>query len=223
MTGFAYWLKQCLNQLTYLAAHWRLDERTGLSVIDFSRNANTGTITGAAHAQGIIDYCLSFNGTTDHVNCGHLPSLQITESISIEAFINIPDIIGFKGITDKWWDGSFRHLDFEITTNNLFVKLSSPTGGDDVSFGGTLSTILANAWTHVAITWNKQKIYLYIDGIQDPTSATKTTSMSANNADLKLGKGWNGYMNGLIDNVIIYNRALSPEEIKTHSQRRYPL
>ena len=72
----------------------------------------------------------------------------------------------------------------------------------------TVTSQITKAWHHVALTYNKQNIILYVDGVQKDSKAY-TTAIGTNATDLKIGDK----VPGKIDEVRVYNRALSAAEI----------
>ena len=78
----------------------------------------------------------------------------------------------------------------------------------------TVSTTITKAWHHIALTYDKENIKLYVDGVEKDSKSC-TSSISTNTKSLKIGKN----VSGTIDEVRIYNRALSAEEIRAHYLR----
>ena len=92
-------------------------------------------------------------------------------------------------------------------------------GGAPLNFAGPSSTtkILDDRWHHLAGAWTGSHIQIYVDGVLE-NSLVQTTPPVGNNRDLEIGSAWGGgsrtrYFHGLIDEVSIYNRALSPAEV----------
>ena len=223
MTGFAYWMRLSLKALTNLAAHWRMDERTGLSVIDFSRNGNTGTITGATHVPGLIDYCLSFSGVANYVNCGNKTSLRISTLITIELLLN-PTSLANKQFIDKFtsdWVNYFNGWRIDtLNTGKIRAYWSDTTiPYDQIT---SLSDYTPGAWNHIAFTLDGTDAKLYLNGNLDISQPQVKQMVAETISPLYLG-GSSTFISGLLDDARIYNRALSPEEIKIHSERKYPL
>ena len=77
------------------------------------------------------------------------------------------------------------------------------------------ATLAVNTWTHLAATYDRATIRLFVNGVQVSTAA-QTAAVSTSNAVLTIGANFYGeYFAGLIDEVRIYNRALSAAEIQT--------
>ncbi len=79
---------------------------------------------------------------------------------------------------------------------------------------------MAKHWHHVAGVYDKEKIYLYIDGSLDASAAAPGT-IRVNEAPVYIGENSqmpNRFWNGMIDDVRIYNYALSAEEISEINQ-----
>ena len=95
-------------------------------------------------------------------------------------------------------------------------RCASRGGG---TFGATnqnvygTAPLVAGVWTHLAATYDRTTIRFYVNGIQVATAA-QTAAISTSNAVLTIGADFYGeYFNGLIDEVRIYNRALTAAEI----------
>jgi len=223
MTGFAYWMRYHLANLPDIAASYHLDYITNSSVIDFSKNANHGTVYGAIPADGVIDKALFFDGLDDYVNCGHGPSLNPSTALTLEAFINI---LGYASTNYCVYLGKYSY--FAVSTGWLAdsdIRFSI-WDSDGVGHGASFVNPPWNTPLHVVGTWDSalpsDNIRLYINGKLEtwwPESADIRDSASV---DLLLGAG-HGFNHCLIDHAVIYNRALTPADIKRHSERRYPL
>ena len=188
-------------------------EGRGTKLHDFSRHRNHGTIHGATWTQGKFGKALSFDGIDDYVDCGNDESLDITDAITIAAWVK--PVVGdvSKTILGKV---SFRtgYMMYQAEGKRYQVYLGN--GSDWVAWGGTYSFV-DNKWTHIAFTasMTDSKLRLYVDGVQHDSFDISSPWISSKNP-FKIGKGeyGTGSFNGTIDEVRIYNRALSEEEIK---------
>ncbi len=202
-------------------AAYAFNEGTGSIVSDASGNGNTGQIYGAIWTtNGRFGDALSFNGTSSYVDLGTPSSLKTTGSMTWSAWVmssgNPPD----DGQIVAQSDG----------TNGWQLKTSPDTGprtfGVAVSANGSnhiqrySRTVLAlNTWYYVTGVYNAvaQTLDIYVNGVQDDgvLSGTVPASQSVPNVDATIGERSGGYyFNGVIDELRIYNRALSQAEIQ---------
>ena len=199
-----------------LVGHWRFNEGTGSTAYDSSPEGNNGTIYGASWVRGKFGYALKFDGTDDYVDCGSDESLNITDAVTIEAWVkprgsysdlSFPTIVRKEGayaLRFHYIDGSLQGI---------------------VWIGGSIkvSNALENAWdttkwTYFVFVYDGQYLRLYRDGVEavDPRAQTGAVDVTTNNLGIGATGDGRYFFNGLIDEVRIYNRALSAEEIKIH-------
>jgi len=223
LTAFQYWMKVMLTTLPDITGYWKLDDNTGTTTIDSSRNENHGTIIGASPATGLIDRALDFDALNDRIVVPHAPSLDLTEDATFEAIIypigwgkNLGGRICSKGTLAA---GVYQ---FFIWSNlarfGLKIGASLYTSAN---FAITLST-----WHHLAVTWDyfTGTFRYYLNGAPWGTTA-RASPIPTNTLDLWIGDVTDGSrtFNGIIDQLIIYNRTLDEPTILRHSERRYPL
>ncbi len=205
-----------------LVGYWNLDEATSTTAFDSSGNTNNGTLTNGPTWQSpsncVSSSCLSFDGSDDYVNCGNNASLNVgqpagSNGLTLEAWIKPNStVISDAGIIDN------NNLKYAFTYHNasklyFYIHDGSNFVVADMSYG---------AWHYVVGTWDgtagPNSMKLFIDGqlVAQKASSYDTTSA---NGPIYIGKrvGKNSF-DGLIDEVRIYNRALSAEEIKQHYQ-----
>ena len=206
-----------------LVAYWDFDQGKGDILHDRSGNKNDGKIHGAKWLKLDKGYALRFNGVDAYVDCGSGEILNITDKITIEAWIKAGPTSG--PIVAKYGSGSDHSylLSYSSGANNIYLRLSGTTGSDLTS-----TTDVAHdkwhhidRWYYVVGTWDGSVARLYIDGIQED-SKSKSGTMNSNNVPVTIGRAarWgHRWFNGTIDEVRIYNRALSGDEVK----RRYEL
>jgi hypothetical protein len=199
---------------TPLVAAYGFDEGSGTGVTDTSRNANRGTISGATWTQGRFGEALAFDGINDYVAIPDSTSLDITGELTLEAWIYPRVLSGYRVIIDKTTTGA---------PSNYYLA----TLGDEVNFGfysGSVwhahttnnANLALNRWYHVAAVYNdaQNTVEIYLDGAR-VLSAAETGSLVTNNETLRIGVGYQGEeFNGSIDEVRIYNQALSASEIR---------
>lgn len=209
---FENWLKNFS-----LAAHWTLDDNNPSetdSVIDVSGNENHGTpVNAMLSTEGALGDCLEFNGTTDSVDCGNDPSLQITDNLSISGWINL-SAVGCN--------------QFIVSKNNCYHLFVQPN--NKVRFGITrgglyyhedsVSTLNINSWYHVVGVNDGVDLKVYINSFLEEGLEQDGGAIDNNAVNLWIGSknGGSYKLSGKIDDVRIYNQALSEEEILSLSQ-----
>ncbi len=194
-----------------LVAAYSFDEGAGSTVADASGNGNHGTLSGGAtwRAQGKFGSALMFNGSNALVTIPDAPGLRLTTGMTLEAWVN-PSVV-----SSAWRDVIFKGDD------NYYLEATSPTskrpaGGGTFGKAYGTSALATNAWTHLAATYDKVKLCLYVNGTQ-VSSASRTASIATSANPLQIGGDsiYGQYFQGVIDDVRVYNRALTQAEIKT--------
>ena len=164
-----------------------------------------------------------FDGINDYINVSDDPSLRITEALTIESWVNFNSLgssSNYIGLVAKWdyfgsgWGyGLFR----EPTTNNFSFHLSY-TGSDNVYIESD-NVPSVNTWYHVVGTYNGSTLLLYINGVLQAETAT-ISGIYSNTDPVTIGSfevnNKDYWFNGTIDEVAIYNRTLSADEILNH-------
>jgi len=88
------------NASADLVAHWKLDEGSGTTAFDTSGNGNDGTFTGGPQwVAGYYGGALEFDSTDDNIDCGNDDSLNITDEITLSAWINMAQ----RPAVDDWY------------------------------------------------------------------------------------------------------------------------
>ncbi len=136
-------------------------------------------------------------------------SINPTDAITVECWIYWTDAVTDKGIVAKWISsgGKDYMLYKQLSTKFAFYIGSTPL---------TCTTALSNGWNHIAGTYDKTNIKVYLNGDSDGTQA-HTSAITNTTQVLDIGRYENSVAKSYserIDDVRIYNRALSPDEIE---------
>ena len=182
-------------------------------VIDLSGHGNNGTIYGAQCVQGRSGKALSFDGVDDYVDCGNDESLNITDEITLAVWVKPSKISDLYAIVSKASNPSppYNSYEFAIQDNELRIWQGGYGTIISVPYPYTINT-----WHHIVATIkSNDKVKLYGDGVLLKEEDYPYTFSSASIKDVLIGS-WEGreVFDGMIDEVRIYNRALSEEEIK---------
>jgi len=188
-----------------LVGYWPMNEGQGSYVYDYSpRTSNHGKFFGPY---------LDFDGVDDYVGCGSDSSLDITEEITVSAWIKLTTLGLEQKILAKA-QSSTKGYEIFIGSDN---KIRSRVGAEDNASERDLigdSVSLGN-WYHVVMTWDGTTQKLYANGSLSNSKGTSGTSGNPE-YDLTVGRRSDAsslFFNGLIDDARVYNRALSAEEV----------
>ena len=227
-----------LSTTPNLAAHFTLDETTGTSVAD-SIGGPAGTLVNApTSTTGKVNggAARSFNGTNQYISVPDSPALQSpTTEISVAAWVYSKRNTTTETILEKPNSSGWGSYELSMDGNGIYFVVESLATGS-YHYWKTTSRPSLNAWHHIAATWKKgtnpsTDAQVFVDGIAQTLmplcpfvsagtpctpSQHAVTSIGYASQPLSIGRmnstpGY--YLYGSIDDVRIYNRALSSLEV----------
>lgn len=193
-----------------------LNEGTGTTTADVSGHNHTGTLQNgtAWNTTGKYNNSLTFDGVDDVVDIGNPSTLNLTSSFTLSAWVYPTNLSGDRDIITKVSSSSDYHLQ---TTNTGQVQVGFSNGGSWYSATTTTSLPL-NTWTFVAGVFDdtNNTLTVFINGAQSAQGTNITATPQSSTNPVHVGMGWGGQnWNGRIDDVRIYNIALTQTEIQT--------
>jgi hypothetical protein len=205
-----------------LVALWKLDETSGNIAKDSAGN-NNGTLVGDPQWQpsaGKIDGALEFDGEGDYVKIGTESDFDMADQITVSAWIKVNQFDKeYQAVIAKG-DSSWRIQrnqekdSLEFACSGLKIPSGAPWG----NLYGKRS-VNDGQWHHVAGIYDGSKMYIIIDGDED-SSQPASGRINTNNEPVYIGENAENIgrcWNGLIDDVRIYNYALTKEEVEALS------
>ena len=184
--------------------------------IDLSKYHNNGTIVGAVKGDGMDGEALSFDGLDDYVDCGNDVSLNITEAITTEAWIKHLGGSYSQRFISKSNTYAFRLIN--ANTVEFFITVE----GSYYRFQSTLSSSAVGRFIHLVAIWEENEVArifengneLSVTNVNNYTTGKLTTFPQS----LAISSFIHStqFFNGTIDEVRIYNRVISAQEIKDH-------
>jgi chitodextrinase len=197
-----------------LVAAYAFSEATGATVLDASGNGNTGTIAGATRTTaGRFGSALSFNGTNAWVTVPDSVSLHLSAGMTLEAWVRPTSLTGWRAAIVKEQPGELVYALYASSDTNTPTGIVYVGGAERYSRGS--AKVSLNAWTHLATTYDGAAVRIYVNGVQaGSTPQTGAITLSTNPLRMGGDSVWGEYLTGLIDEVRVYNRALSAAEIQ---------
>jgi hypothetical protein len=214
-----------------LVGWWKLDETSGTSAADSSGNANTGTLkpTGGPYptwtTSGKINNALTFNGTTQYVEVNDAASLDLS-LWTVSAWVNLSALPSASNEIIVGKNTGASNPNYEIDVSNggsdscsagiqWMVFFHTTAGIHHSACYIPTPAIATGTWYLITGTWDGTNLTLYVNGVSVATSVPGAVPDSSSGEKLDIGQDYyyGRYFPGTIDDVRVYNRALSPAEI----------
>jgi hypothetical protein len=223
VSGVAAVLVLSLAQITVAGqlGYWAFDEGSGTTVKDSSGKGNPGTLmNGATWGTGKFGKAVQLDGVDDYVQIAHNVNLCVTTEVTVSAWVyaernNGPGTEGYQGIVAK---GNSPHRSYSLYTTTAGA-LHFSVGPNGVWIGPTSSTSLpTKQWVHVAVKVEGGVIKFFINGVAAGTGGTGVTLPGAADTSVvyigRTAEGATRSFQGMIDDVRIYDLALTDQQIK---------
>jgi trimeric autotransporter adhesin len=205
-----------------LVGYWRLSEPFGSVAFD-SKSTNDGaykngtTLAAAGALTTTNDFGASFDAVNDYVNVPNTAALDLTSGITLEAWAkpsSVSDrlVVSKRDATGYAWEMGFA------TSGAAIGRINSNTNE-----ARTATIYTTGNWYLLTMTYDQSTIRLYVNGVQQATFAY-TGAITTPNIPVMIGRrgttGSESWFSGTIDEVAIYNRALSATEVQAHYDAR---
>ncbi len=203
-----------------LAGYWSFNDAQGNAALDASIYENNGTLTGmdtgSCWVNGKAGTGLEFDGTNDYVDIDDDTSLNITEALTIETWIYANDLSpSYSGIVGKPVTTTTADMRYQLLFEGSTLKFYIGDGTSTSSVSA--ENLETGQWYHITAIYEagvRQEIY--IDGIKRDVDDSPSVTLASSTADLEISDSSYPF-DGKIDEVKIYNRALSEQEVLSHS------
>jgi len=195
---------------------------------DESGNGNNGTVNGATLSSDRFNKArsaYSFDGINDYISLGQNSILRPSKEISISVWTKIKELKNEHGggIFHNCVDANEVESGYRIDTYSNFCNWWVQTINgktDDYTYGQAYFPADLNIWIHIVGTFDGRTGKLYFNGVEK-SKFEKSGNINWVNSplDARIGMSYPTeyfiqYFNGLIDDIRIYNRALTETEIK---------
>ena len=196
-------------------AAYSFDQASGATLNDLSGNDNNGAITAGTWTAGRFGNALSLNGTSSVVTVPDSSTLDLTTGMTLEAWIRPNSLAGdWRTAILKERPGGLAYALYAHDPGSGNRPSAEVNVGPTGILPGT-SALPLGVWTHLATTYDGATQRLFVNGAQ-VSQRNQTGVITTTSNPLKLGGNsvWGEYLNGLIDEIRIYDRALTATEIQ---------
>jgi hexosaminidase len=180
-------------------AYWNFNEGTGTTAAD-SWGTNTGTLSGATWVAGKYGNGLSFNGTSNYVS---VAKADIAVPWTAAMWVNRTDSTVASAALMGSTNVAIKLEQYNNTNKVGYTKF----GTGDYTFNYTAPT---GTWVHLAFVGTSSGVSLYVNGV---FQVSNTGVINCPMTNIGCGKSGQDYLKGALDDVKIYNRALSTQEV----------
>jgi len=226
ITGYSYFIRLAQTDLSYylgLVGYWTMNYNIDEKILDLSGNGNHGTLspTYPSNCPTLVDSfdkkhgkALSLDGIEDYMEVVHDPSLSLTIGLTFICLIRptkswattMSMILSKKRFEAYGFSILWNQLRFSACINSVMEWVITPFK----------ETNYLNKYSFIAATYDGNDMVLYINGIE-ANRVNSPGTIGTNTQPLRIGSFVGGavdYFGGTLDDVLIFNRALSEQEIK---------
>ncbi len=196
-----------------LVGAWSFDAVDAGTITDASGLANHGTVSGAtASTAGRNGGALSFDGVNDWVTVADSPSLDLTTGMTLEGWVHPTAAGGWRTVALKETPGFLAYGMYSNEDGNR------PSGhinvGGDIDTRGGVGSVPVNTWSHLATTYDGTTLRFYVNGTLASSRAV-SGPIATSTGPLRFGGNavWTEWFAGRMDDVRVYDRALTAGEI----------
>jgi hypothetical protein len=200
-----------------LVSYWRLGESSGVTAAD-GKGANGGTYVGGptlglpGAISGDPDTAVGFNGTNQYVGVPYVAALN-PSVFTVEAWANVTGGAGtYRAVVGSRSSQVSGYTVYASASDTWQFFLGNGSGWQAVDGGPIVS-----GWHHVVGTYDGTTERLYVDGVLAGSKAASLIPNSSQTFTIGMNDGgWSYPFVGNIDEVAVYNAALSASTIQNH-------
>ena len=207
-----------------IVGDWLFDEASGTTAVDSSDYGNNGTLYNGPvrTSDGRATQVLQFDGVNDYVRVPSSSSLNMTNAMTISLWVKVSSSGSWQTIVGKLVSegaNTYPFYDYSLVavggTGGFYARAAIATASSTYVYADSSSLVSYDAWHHLVAVYNGSTLTIYVDGVS-AGSVAGTGALKTSGQALFMGRNGSGGDNfkGTIDDVRLYNRALSATEIQ---------
>ncbi len=222
-TYLTYWEKTLSSDSA--VAYWSLDEDEG-DIAHDCMGGNDGDIVGGTWVTGQYNSAVQFRYDNDRIVVQDDDTLDLAEEGTIMSWLRVRTPKVFAGLVHKGeqidWSDEAYSFQFWSPASILSIIIYNQVDPGYLKLESN-QQLKTRTWYHVAASWDMERIYLYVNGEEDNSTPNTIGAVRRRTGDLIIGAQLKeNYdptfkklaLDGIMDEVAIYNRRLSEEEIE---------
>lgn len=197
-----------------LISYWKLDESSGNAVDSVGSNTLTNTNTATFGAGKINNGTTLARASSQRFLGGTTSALQPASALTFSMWIYVnASPVSYCAIAGNTLSGNQRGYLFDMAVSGKYLSFQIGNG----TWGIVSTTYTVGSWTHIVGTWDGETVRLYKNGTEVGTPVAKA-SITYTDCGFSLGTYYNdttsaNMFDGMIDEVGVWNRALSSTEV----------
>lgn len=200
-----------------LAGYWGMEEGTGTRLFE-PTGGNRGTLAGAvlptwqATANCMVGTCLEFNGTAARVDVSPPLTNFPTTAITVSAWVRLTSHVDWNDLVVNNWGETGGWILFSNAAGTATFGVRAP-GGVQHGASGCAAAFTLNTWHHLVGTYDGATVRVFLNGTQCATTSALANQTLFTGGTIRFGEVGTGSASHRLDEVKIFNRALSAAEI----------
>ncbi len=200
-----------------LVAAYSFDEGGGTTAADNSGTGNNGTLINGATWSTTAKFgaAASFDGSNDRIDVPDSSSLDLASGMTLEAWVRPTANSSYRTVLLKEVTGELAYALYAADSDHGGRSSGWIRIGNVSRFTDGTSALPLNTYSHIAVTYNGSSLVFYVNGVATRSTAV-TGNIQTSTMPLRIGGNtiWGEYFQGQIDELRVYNRALSQNEIQ---------
>lgn len=210
-----------------LAGKWAFDMIVGTLAIDSSGNGDNATLmNGITQVAGVSGHqAVQLNGTNSYLRVADAPPLRLINAVSISAWVQLAAAGGWQTIVEKLvaeGTNAYPFCDYGLVAvdagggSGFDAEVSVTTMDGNFNYVVSSSIVSYGAWHQLVGVYDGASLSIYVDGALAGTQAVTGSLLSSDQA-LYMGRNGAGgdSLNGVIDDVCVYDRALPASQVQS--------